>query len=1293
MMRRLILIGLFILFSVGIPQPASTQPPGAGACPVVVERALQQVGDNCGGLARSAACYGYFRVNALFYEAQPEGAFSVPADSTALNLLRYVQAAPLDEATQQWGVAMLHLQANVPNTLPGQAVPFLLLGDTETLNTVAPEDAFLPANPVLDFDTVNSSNLRTLPEINANILVTLLGDTPLQADARSADGLWLRTLFEGQVGWINRDILTPDDALSAQIDTLPVFEDRSPSPMQAFYFRTGIGQPTCSEAPSVVVAQGPERFAVEFTGNGARFVVGSTVALRTLIPDAPVPVDLADGALTAAWLDSPDRLTTAFGDGSVRVGGSALSGGGDAPVMQLVRGVGGALLALGSDGAVRVWLPAENSASPLDLPQPASAVAFAPDGTSFATGHDDVLLLWSLADLAAPADRLALDGVPLALGFSPAGDQLAALTADGLVIFDLATGEMTTQPSGAPADGPAQFFSDGERWLVAYATPDAILLWDVLAGEALASVPAGGVTHFTLGARVGDAPGVQVAFADARGDIQVWEVSGEGGTSSAGLRTVFDGQFANLDGDEVLDIPGPLAHPVFSPDGVVLAFFSEGTAYLQPLVPDRMQLFVVEGETLADGLPVREGFTTVAPLGFDPAIGWETISGPWQPPRPWTPQEYQFLKPIVGIPTNLLHYPIRLPGGQATTFVPPETCVVPAEWTSEYVVQPGDTLAGIVTRLGLNLFEIAEGNCLENPNIIIPGQRLNLPGVIVGQVPPGQPPTAAPPILPGPAPVGPVLEIVSGDNQAALVGTMFAQPLTVRLLDAPGGAPIPNVTVTFTSSGTAPGALFDDDEDSTAEVTTDANGLAVSPPLQALGCPQGSFNVTVTAPPVQTPAAFGLTNTPPNTIVTTDLDNGPGSLRETIAIACPGQTITFANAVFTIAMANGEMFIDKDLIIQGVDPVNQAIDTQGTSRAFNITAGTVTISGLQLTNGDIVGDGGNLLNNANLTLNNMIITGANADNGGNIANTGTMTITASNINGGNGVLNGGNIYNTGTLTVNGGSIIQGGNSGVGGGIFTTGSVTVAASTVTGNFSDAGGGLALLGAGVITVTDSTFTNNTANAGGGGAIAIGAGGGTLNLTRSAILNNVATGTGGVVLAVGATGKIDSSTFQGNTGVPAGGLEEDGAVTTIINSTFSANNGAGISLGVGVVNISFTTINANAGFGLNAPAAGGVVNVKNSLILNHAAECNAVGAINNLGGNFATDGTCGAGFTVGAVPLDALAGGLAQYHPLTAGANPARDSVADCTDTAGAAVAAGQNGAARPTGAACNAGSFED
>src|SRR5438034_8628395 len=96
--------------------------------------------------------------------------------------------------------------------------------------------------------------------------------------------------------------------------------------------------------------------------------------------------------------------------------------------------------------------------------------------------------------------------------------------------------------------------------------------------------------------------------------------------------------------------------------------------------------------------------------------------------------------------------------------------------------------------------------------------------------------------------------------------------------------------------------------------------------------------------------------------VTSTADSGPGSLRDAIAVASPGGTITFA-VTGTIVLTNGELLINKSLTILGPGPGSLTVQRDTASgtpdfRIFHITVGSVFISGLTVYNGrDLSGAG------------------------------------------------------------------------------------------------------------------------------------------------------------------------------------------------------------------------------------------------------------------------------------------------------------------------------------------------
>jgi LysM repeat protein len=109
-------------------------------CPEIVQQALAPVGELCNALDRNAACYGATMVDSTtFADPRPANFFLAPGDHADLALLREIHPRPLDEASQTFGVALLNVQADVPNALPGQSVIFMLVGDARLTNDVPPD--------------------------------------------------------------------------------------------------------------------------------------------------------------------------------------------------------------------------------------------------------------------------------------------------------------------------------------------------------------------------------------------------------------------------------------------------------------------------------------------------------------------------------------------------------------------------------------------------------------------------------------------------------------------------------------------------------------------------------------------------------------------------------------------------------------------------------------------------------------------------------------------------------------------------------------------------------------------------------------------------------------------------------------------------------------------------------------------------------------------------------------------------------------------------------------------------
>jgi hypothetical protein len=93
-------------------------------------------------------------------------------------------------------------------------------------------------------------------------------------------------------------------------------------------------------------------------------------------------------------------------------------------------------------------------------------------------------------------------------------------------------------------------------------------------------------------------------------------------------------------------------------------------------------------------------------------------------------------------------------------------------------------------------------------------------------------------------------------EENAVVGTMFAYPISATVTDA-GGNLLNGVPVTFSAPDAGPSAAFSGS--GTFTTVTAGNGSAATPRFTA-NTTAGSYNLLVSAPGVATPASFALTN-------------------------------------------------------------------------------------------------------------------------------------------------------------------------------------------------------------------------------------------------------------------------------------------------------------------------------------------------------------------------------------------------------------------------------------------------
>lgn len=121
------ILGIILLSVVTVQAQGNT-------CPAIVENALNTVAQLCADVARNQACYGNLALSALPAAEVSDLTFDSPGDIESIQRISSMTLSNLDESAGTWGIALMKVQANLPDTLPGQNVTILLFGDTEVTN-------------------------------------------------------------------------------------------------------------------------------------------------------------------------------------------------------------------------------------------------------------------------------------------------------------------------------------------------------------------------------------------------------------------------------------------------------------------------------------------------------------------------------------------------------------------------------------------------------------------------------------------------------------------------------------------------------------------------------------------------------------------------------------------------------------------------------------------------------------------------------------------------------------------------------------------------------------------------------------------------------------------------------------------------------------------------------------------------------------------------------------------------------------------------------------------------------
>ncbi len=466
-------------------------------------------------------------------------------------------------------------------------------------------------------------------------------------------------------------------------------------------------------------------------------------------------------------------------------------------------------------------------------------------------------------------------------------------------------------------------------------------------------------------------------------------------------------------------------------------------------------------------------------------------------------------------------------------------------------------------------------------------------------------------------------------------------------------------------------------------------------------------------------------------------DSGSGSLRDAIGSAGSGDIIMFDTILTgdTIILTSGEIIINKNLVIIGLDDDSTFISGNHVSRIFAITAGdTVSIEDMTLTEGMSPDSGGAVYSNGDLSLKTCVLNNNSSKFGGAVYSSPSGRFNSSGcvFQNNSSIEGGGGIACMGGCTFNS-DIIIGNSGGRGGGIYAQASLFITGSTISGNnASGDGGGILNYGNGraVQCLIENNTVNNPASAGGGiftnsGSFQIltsriqgnssGAGGGVRNegnltIATTTISNNNAAGSGG---GIGNEDEltINNSTLSGNISGSNGGAAVNSGELTINGCTLSGNRA---NSGGGIQNTGKTTLfRCTVAFNKASSSGGGVNNAdtlhfSNTIIANDTANgqgdelYNSSGKIISQGHNLVRDISPLSGadltpaasdkFGTSSIPVDPLLGPLQNNGGTMLTHEPQCGSPAiDSGDPAGA-LSTDQRDSARIHGNGIDIGSVE-
>ena len=127
-MRKLKWVIPFFLIIISVSSTIAQQ------CLSIVTEALERAAQDCTLTERNEVCYGYINVLALPSADADTFDFDEQGDIAPFEQIGVMELSPFNETTAEWGVVIARVQAQLPDTLPGQNVTIVFFGGVSLQN-------------------------------------------------------------------------------------------------------------------------------------------------------------------------------------------------------------------------------------------------------------------------------------------------------------------------------------------------------------------------------------------------------------------------------------------------------------------------------------------------------------------------------------------------------------------------------------------------------------------------------------------------------------------------------------------------------------------------------------------------------------------------------------------------------------------------------------------------------------------------------------------------------------------------------------------------------------------------------------------------------------------------------------------------------------------------------------------------------------------------------------------------------------------------------------------------------